>query len=220
MGKKGADGQFNYPSGLSHNSAGNIVVADGSNARIQVFSPAGRWISKFGQDVLRSPSSISVTSDDNIVVYDMIKKTMNVFSPEGMLLLQFDSCPRMQSHYSSLTSCYAIFHDEKFFVSVQSHVVKVFDTRGSHLYDIIGQKGNMEGQFSETMGLAVDTNDLLLVCDKGNKLVHLVTLEGEFVTSFGGRQLSLPQGITISPRGFVVVCDSDKDRVLVFHPEY
>ena len=71
----------------------------------------------------------------------------------------------------------------------------------------------------ETRGLAVDTNDLL-VCDKGNKLVHLVTLDGEIVTSFGGGQLSLPLDISITPHGLVVVSDCEKGSVFVFHPEY
>ena len=40
--------------GLAYNKAGNIVVGDYNNARIQVFSPTGQWISKFGKEVLKS----------------------------------------------------------------------------------------------------------------------------------------------------------------------
>ena len=218
MGKKGADGQFNYPSGLSHNSAGNIIVADSDNSRVQVFIPAGRWISTFGQDVLKFPWGVSVTSDDNIVVCDETEKTVNVFSSEGMLLLHLpenSGCPVTPAQYS-IKPRFAIFHDDKFFVSGGSHV-KVFDTHGLHLYDI-GMKGKSPSRSCETWDLAVDTNDLLLVCDKGNKLVHLVTLDGEIVTSFGGGQLSLPQNISITPHGLVVVSDCERDSVLYFIP--
>ena len=218
FGKEGtADGQFRGPTGLSHNSAGNIIVADSDNSRVQVFSPAGHWISKFGQDVLKSPWGVSVTSDDNIVVCDQRERTVNVFSDKGMLLLCFAASPATLARYS-IKPCYAIFHDDKYFVGGDTLVVKVFDSHGLHLYDIV-LKGKSLSQFSDTRGLAVDTNDLL-VCDKGNKLVHLVTLDGEVVTSFGGGQLSLPQDISLTPHGLVVVSDGEKDCVFVFHPEY
>ena len=135
-----------------------------------------------------------------------------------MLLLHFSGCPLTPDRYS-IDLRYAIFHDDKFFVSAGSHVVKVFDTHGLHLYDIV-LKGKVLSRSCETRGLAVDSNDLLLVCDKGNKLVHLVTLDGEIVTSFGGGQLSLPQDISITPHGLVVVSDWTKHCVFVFHPEY
>ena len=215
FGKEGtADGQFRGPTGLCHNSAGNIIIADSDNSRVQVFSPAGRWISKFGQGVLKSPWGVSVTSDDNIVVCDQTERTVNVFSSEGMLLLCFAATPAQYS----IKPRYVIFHDDKFFVSGGIHV-KVFDTRGSHLYDI-GLKGKSLSRSCETRGLAVNTKNSLLVCDKGNKLVHLVTLDGEVVTSFGEGKLCWPQDISITPQGLVMVSDWDKHCVFVFHPEY
>ena len=168
--------------------------------------------------MLKSPWGVSVTSDDNIVVCDIRERTVNVFSSEGMLLLHFSGCPLTPDRYY-IDLRFAIFHDDKFFVSVGSHVVKVFDTHGLHLYDI-GMKGKGLSRSCETRGLAVDTNDLLLVCDPGSKLVHLVTLDGEIVTSFGRGKLCWPQDISITPQGLVMVSDLDKHCVFVFHPKY
>ena len=214
-----ADGELQHPRGIAYDKAGNIVVADHDNSRIQVFNPTGRWISTFGQRVLKEPYGVSVTGDDNIVVCDVKAKQVNVFSPRGVLLLQFGASPGTPAQDSSAPR-FAIFHENKFFVGVDSHVVRVFDSRGHYLRDI----GQM-GRFNDPRGLAVDANNLLLVCDRNNDRVQVVTLQGEFVTSFGSRgsgpgQFNKPKGITVSPDGHVFVTDDFNHRVQVFKPQY
>ena len=200
----GADGQFNCVTGLVYNKAGNIVVGDYHNARIQVFSPTGQWISKFGKEVLKRPwPGVSITNDDNVVVCDTTTKKVFVFSPEGRLLLQFASCLQNQA---STGRHYAIFHGGKYFVSAVKQMVRVFDSLGAHLYDI------GTGQLDTPAGLAVDANDLLLVCDQSKHCVKVFTLDGNFVTSFGSNgsgkvELNTPYGITVIPDGRVFVCD-------------
>ena len=214
-----ADGQINCPRGVAYNKAGHIIVADQLNSRIQVFSSTGHCICTFGQEVLKSPWSVSVTSDDNIVVCDVTEYKVSMFSPEGILLLEF-----VPSTGTQVKPCSAIFHDDKFFVSLDSHMVRVFDSCGSHLYDI-GQKGKGVGQFSYPGSLAVNTDDLLLVCDRSNNRVQVVTLNGQFVTSFGSRgscqgKLKSPQGITTMPDGRVFITDFNNHRIQVFEPQY
>ena len=213
-----ADGQFQFATGLAYKMAGNIIVGDQSNSRIQVFSPTGHWINNFGRDLLTSPWGVSVTSDDNVVVCDMTEKKVNVFSPEGRLLLQFVPTSGTHGQVSSVP-WYAIFHGNKYFVSVDSQVVRVFDSHGSHLYDI------GKGRLVKPRGLAVDTNDLLLVCDAGKHCVQVFTLEGEFVTSFGSQgsgqgQFNCLYGIAVTPDGRVFVCDGNNHRIQIFQPQY
>ena len=78
------------------------------------------------------------------------------------------------------------------------------------------------GQFR---GLAVNTDDLLLVCDMSNNRVQVVTPNGEFITSFGSvgsgkGQFSLPRGITATPDGRVFIADYNNHRIQVFEPQY
>ena len=50
LGKKGkGDGQFNYPSGVTLDSKGNIIVADTNNHRIQIFNAQGQFLRKWGK---------------------------------------------------------------------------------------------------------------------------------------------------------------------------
>ena len=69
------------------------------------------------------------------------------------LLLVYRTKPLLEDHY-------AIFHGGKYFVSAVKQMVRVFDSLGAHLYDI------GTGQLDTPAGLAVDANDLLLVCDQ------------------------------------------------------
>ena len=206
------NGQFQSPTGVAYNKIDNIVVCDLNNCRIQVFSPAGQWISKFGEGALKRVCGVSVTNDNNVVVCDKTAKKVFVFSPEGRLLLQFAK--------NQITGDpFAIFHDGKYFVSSRLQVVRVFDSQGTYLYDI------GKGQLNTPAGLAVDVNDLLLVCDEGKHCVQVFTLKGKFVTSFGSRgsvqrQFNAPLGITVIADGRVFVCDFQNHCIQVFQPQY
>ena len=88
----------------------------------------------------------------------------------------------------------------------------------------IGDQGEGEG-VGQFRGLAVNTDDLLLVCDGNNNRVQVVTLNGEFVTSFGSHgsgkgQFVSPQGITATPDGHVFVTDCYNHRIQVLEPQY
>ena len=219
FGYQGSDNRkFDCPIGIAHNKDGNIIVADSRNCRIKVHKPSGWWIRVFGQEVLKSPCGVSVTTDDNIVVCDITN--VCVFSPEGVLLLQFAP--------SQGSPSYAIFHDNKFFVSVNS-MVQVFDSRGSHLYNIDPMSGQL-GQWGESFqprGLAINKDDLLLVCDAGNnRRVQVLTLDGNFVTHFGS--IGSGEGyfpgledIAITPDERVIVNrKGNYGSIYVFEPKY
>ena len=88
----------------------------------------------------------------------------------------------------------------------------------------IGDQGEGEG-VGQFRGLAVNTDDLLLVCDgNNNNGVQVVTPNGEFITSFGSvgsgkGQFHLLQDITATPDGRVFIADNNH-RIQVFEPQY
>jgi DNA-binding beta-propeller fold protein YncE len=47
-GKGSRDGQFRYPAAVAVDDEGSIFVCDSSNARVQVFSPDGKFVHKWG----------------------------------------------------------------------------------------------------------------------------------------------------------------------------
>ena len=84
--------------------------------------------------------------------------------------------------------------------------VQVFDCKGQFL-STFSKKGAASEQLNCPYGICVGSDQLLYVCDDGNKCVSVFKTSGEFVTSFG--QFSHPTGIVINDDGFVYVSNEE-----------
>ncbi len=89
-----ANGRFHYPTTVSVTPAGHIIVSDSLNFRIQVFSPEGIYLYKFGQmghepGTFSRPKGVASDSDGNIYVVDALFDNIQVFDTMGRLLLSF-----------------------------------------------------------------------------------------------------------------------------------
>lgn len=93
FGSRGVEaGQFNFPSAVTVNSVGEIIVADAMNARLQIFSGEGKFLRMFGQrgdapGTLQLIKGVAVDSDDNIYVTDGKGHKIEIFSTKGDYLL-------------------------------------------------------------------------------------------------------------------------------------
>ena len=86
-------GQFNTPNGISVDSKGNVLVADLSNNRIQVFDASGRYLSSIthttpGQQ-LQKPTSVSVGPDDCVYVVEFQPDRVSIFDDNGKYIKSF-----------------------------------------------------------------------------------------------------------------------------------
>lgn len=63
-------GEFDVPHGIALDSQGRVYVADRSNARIQVFTPDGRFLYQWKGAELGRPWSLAIAPDDYIYVVD------------------------------------------------------------------------------------------------------------------------------------------------------
>ena len=93
IGKRGGElGEFNYPTNLAVDLAGNLYVADTMNFRIQVFARDGHAVRMFGEQGdgpgrLNRPKGVAVDSEGHIYVADSSFNNFQVFDQEGQLLL-------------------------------------------------------------------------------------------------------------------------------------
>ncbi len=70
-GVKGAGpGEFDLPHGVAIDRNGRVYVADRSNARVQVFDSAGRFLAQWKEPALGRPYGIAIGSDDKAYVID------------------------------------------------------------------------------------------------------------------------------------------------------
>ncbi|MBN1359018.1 MAG: 6-bladed beta-propeller [Sedimentisphaerales bacterium] len=95
IGSRGTEaGQFNYPTQLWLDRAGQLYVSDTLNYRVQVFDSVGRVIRTFGQQGDRPgnfahPCGIATDSRGNIYVADRQFENVQVFAPNGQILMAF-----------------------------------------------------------------------------------------------------------------------------------
>ena len=70
-GKKGSGpGEFDLPHGIALDARGRVYVADRSNARVQVFSPSGKFIQQWKTDRLGRPYSVAIAAANRAIIVD------------------------------------------------------------------------------------------------------------------------------------------------------
>ena len=63
-------GEFDAPSDVKYDTAGNMYVAEWGNRRVQVMDSSGRFIQEFGQGKLSTPSGLLI-ADKYVYVSDV-----------------------------------------------------------------------------------------------------------------------------------------------------
>ena len=96
FGKYGKDkGQFNCPSGITFDSAGNVYATDYSNSRIQVFTAEGKFLRMFGKwgkgrGELSCPDGIALDpSSKHVYISEGSNRRISVFTCEGQFVTSF-----------------------------------------------------------------------------------------------------------------------------------
>ena len=79
---------FNYPSDIAVDKNGNIYILDTKNARIQEFSPEGRYLSTFGRKgggpgEFILPDGLDIDREGGLIVSDAAQGRIQAFPPEG-----------------------------------------------------------------------------------------------------------------------------------------
>jgi len=89
-----APGEFNFPTAICVDHRGQVLVTDALNARVQVFTPEGHFVTAFGKPgdttgTFAKPKGIAVDREGHIYVCDALFDAVQIFSPSGRLLLAF-----------------------------------------------------------------------------------------------------------------------------------
>lgn len=95
IGSRGtADGQFNFPTHLAVDRAGNLYVTDALNFRLQIFAPEGSFSGKFGRHGdtsgdFASPKGVGLDREGHVYIADALFDGVQIFDREGRYLLTF-----------------------------------------------------------------------------------------------------------------------------------
>jgi DNA-binding beta-propeller fold protein YncE len=170
-------GRFGYPTDVVIDAAGNFYVAEyGENDRIQVFSPAGKWLRQWGGhgyapgEFLR-PRALAIDGQDRIYVADSCNHRIQVFDTQGRLLKLWGTRGAAAGQL-----CYpydlAIGTDGFLYVcEYGNHRVQKFSLDGQPL-GLWGSSGRRPGQLYNPWALAVDHQGAVSVIDSNNHRVQ------------------------------------------------
>lgn len=208
QGGKGATrGQFDFPRGIAVDHAGNILVSDTNNNRIQKFSPTGAFLSMFGSEgsatgELTGPNGLAVDRKGNIYVADTGNHRVQKFTADGRFIAEWRGpAPGFYGPRDIWVS-----DDDFVYVVDQGHArVAKLDVNGNTVA-VWGSQGTGDGQFSEPTTVAVDTKrDRVFVADPRNNRIQVFDTNGKFLTKWpvaawqGGTGWSF-QDIVIDPQ--------------------
>ncbi len=85
------DGQFNEPTAIAVDGAGNVYVADSGNHRIQKFDPNGRFLARWGRRgtgtaQFDTPRGLTIDGKGDILIIDQGNDRVQKFNTDGRFI--------------------------------------------------------------------------------------------------------------------------------------
>lgn len=205
---------------------GNLAVVDGGHHHVQLFTPTGKILLRFGQrgtgdGELFFPRGIAVDNEGNWVVSDAWNHRIQIFGHTGSWIKKFGSFGTSPGQLDG-PSGVAIDPRTNNIVVAESRNsrVQIFDPNGKSLR-IIGSTGMKEGQFSSPFGLTIDRNGYILVADEKNHRIQMFSSLGQIMMSFGSfgeedDQMNGPVAAVVDKDGQILVADTGNNRILIW----
>ncbi len=215
-------GSYIFPRGIAVRTDGTVVVTDSENNRIDLLQPSGTFIRSIkpaGSAFLR-PHQTAVAADGTYWVADTGNNRVLQLSDNG------DGTGTILRTIGSINQPRGVAVDGagNVYVSTGSAVRKIAPN-GTSTTLVTAGGGNT--QVRSPYGLRIvgsGASAQLLIADRGNHRVLVLTLTGQYVTQLGSSgagdaQLFQPQGVDRHPTtGQLAVADFGNDRVSVWRP--
>ncbi|MHB8172467.1 MAG: NHL repeat-containing protein [Thermincolia bacterium] len=217
----GANNGFNDPIGITVSKEGLVYVADSGNHQIVVLDQKGKEIKRIGGygtelGKLSYPVSIVIPpgSKKRLIVSELGNSRVQVFDLQGKSLGLF---PFQGPAPVSPTAMTMDDQGRLYVVDKASQEILIYTSEGE-LLSVIG-KGLQNG-FQYPMGIAIASNEQVIISDSGNGVVKIMDFQGEFLRNaffkeIGGLFIN-PRGITLDQYGNLYVAEAIRGFIAVF----
>jgi len=197
-------GMFVFPHGIHVDGEGNVWVTDGSD-NLPRRAPG-------------APADAPLPPAPSKVIGHQVYK----FSPDGKLLLTLGKPggnqpgqPHDPASFQAPNDVLTLPNGEIFVAeghsdAAPSHRIVRFDRTGKHLGEF-GKKGSGPGEFIQPHALALAPDGSLVVGDRSNNRVQILTTDGKFIREF--HSFSRPSGVAVDRNGMLYVADSESGSV-------
>ncbi|XP_065064507.1 E3 ubiquitin-protein ligase TRIM71-like [Rhopilema esculentum] len=221
------DGHLCRPWGVCTDRDGNIIVADRSNNRIQVFDSKGNFRYKFGSAGSRNgqfdrPAGVSVDNQNRIIVADKDNHRIQIFKIDGTFVLKFGERGNKNGQFTYPWDTAANSEGRILVSDTRNHRVQLFSSDGTFI-NKYGFEGPLWKHFDSPRGVAFNHEGHMVVTDFNNHrllVIHQDFQTARFLGSEGSNngQFLRPQGVAIDHEGNIIVADSRNHRIQIFQP--
>jgi DNA-binding beta-propeller fold protein YncE len=220
------DGQFNYPTGVATDAAGNVYVTDSNNHRVQKFTGAGTYLTQWGSfgngdAQFIGPSGVATDAAGNVYVVDQNNHRVQKFTSTGVYLTQWGSFGSGGNGRFYYPQGVATDAAGNVYVTDQAcGRVQKFTNTGTYITQW-GGCGSSPGQFNGSAGVATDAAGDIYVADQYNHRIQEFTGTGTFITQWGSfgsgdGQFEAPYGVATDAAGNVYVTEWNNHRIQKF----
>lgn len=192
---------FGVVSGVACDSEDRVYVFNRfPNPCVQVFDPAGKLLTQWGQGQFGHPHGIWFSPRDELYLTDRDTHLVTRWTADGKLLQSWGTPgePGAPGQPFNQPTRAIVTPDGEMYVSDgygQSRVHR-FGVDGA-LKASWGEPGTGPGQFNLPHDVCVDSRDRVLVCDRENRRIQHFTRDGQYVAewAFANRPMQLfPRG--------------------------
>ncbi len=219
------------PRGVAVNKSGHVIVAEGEDNVVSIFSPTGEKVRTLDRGtrgtavgMMKHPFGVAVDSKANILVVDSGNSRLLKFSWEGNLITAVGSYGDGRGQYNEpFGMCVNSVNGKVYVVDHGAHCVHILNSDLT-FSSKFGSRGSGDGQFVYPWDVACDRSGCVYVVDYSNSRVKVFTPNGGYLRQFGSkgrgnRKLCCPVSICVDSDDFVYVGDFGNDRVSVFTSE-
>ncbi|PPT94541.1 gluconolaconase [Xanthomonas arboricola pv. arracaciae] len=229
-----AAAEFNTPSGIAFDTAGNLYIADTGNHAIRKRTPQGVVTTLAGdgsagfrdgaaaQARFNGPIGVAVDAQGRVYVADTYNDRIRVIAPDGQVsTLAGGALPGMadgvgdQARFDTPTDLKVDAHGVVWVADMRNDAIRRIAPDGSVSTLIGGDPADLSPLLHRPMTLALTHDGVLYVGDASGRVLqvtragHVVTMSGEDVM----QRMSRPAGIAVDAQGAVYVSDAGSARV-------
>jgi tripartite motif-containing protein 71 len=221
------EGRLCRPWGVCCDKDGNIIIADRSNNRIQVFNCKGKFLHQFGSPGSRNgqfdrPAGVEVDCRNRVVVADKDNHRVQIFTFDGVFLLKFGEKGGKNGQFNYPWDVACNVENQILVSDTRNHRVQLFTPDGQFL-NKYGFEGPLWRHFDSPRGVAFNSLGHAFVTDFNNH--RLLVIQPDFQSArflgtegSGNGQFMRPQGVVVDQEGNIIVADSRNYRVQIFQP--
>jgi len=177
-----------------------------------------------GPGEFRTHKGVTTDSTDRIIVADGGNNRIQVFDSTGAFQFEFGNCCSRPGQFRALTDVATDSNDRIIVADTFNNRIQVFDSTGAFQFKFGNSHNNQDtgpGDFDELRGVAIDSNDRIIVADTHNSRIQVFDSTGAFQFEFGSRssapgQFFLPAGVTTDSNDRIIVADTGNSRIQVF----